>query len=190
MKPAIKDTTSSEELFRRESIRAASTQELARARIARPWGVVLVATLSLPLLTGLVAFLTCYSYEQAFYAEGSVQKTANVTCGDSRQRDLVGVLVVDELRLRHLQEGTAVPVQFPAISRANTRSTVLCISESHISTRSLGLGTRFDVILGLDGLKGLEHDQPIRAGMSLRAVTHRSSMKLMTLFTKEGNDGR
>ena len=190
MEPTLKDASPSEELFRPESIRAVSTQELARARIARPWGVFILAGLSLPLLTGLALLLNCYSYEQTTYADGRIQKSTASPCGAPNERELVGVLVVDELQLAHLQEGRTLAVQFPALSDATAHGTVLCVSESAGEARPTPAGSRFDVVLRLDDLATTKQAHRLRAGMSIRAVTSKSTVKLMRLFTKEGNNGR
>lgn len=190
MEPVVKNVTHSEELFRSESIKAASTEGLARARIARPWGVFVLAGVSLPLLTGLVLLLNCYSYKKTTYADGRIQYATASPCGAPDQRDLVGVLVVDELQLAHLQEGRTLAVQFPALSDAIARGKVLCVSESAGEARPPPAGTRFDVVLRLDDLATTKQAHRLRAGMSIRAVTSKSTVKLMRLFTKEGNNGR
>jgi len=190
MEPTLEHPTSTQELFRRESINAASTSGLAPAKIARSWGVVVIATLSLPLLAGLAVLLTSYSYERVAYAHGVVEKADSAPCGDTRRPGLVGVLAVDELRLRDLQEGTLVAVRVPAISRTDMRGTVLCVSEALGKVRPSISEARFEVVVSLGNFAIAEHEQPLRSGMSLEAITHKSTVKLLRLFTKDGNDDR
>lgn len=175
----------SRELFRREAVNAARTQDLARARIARPWGVLAIAGTSLPLLAALLAVLTNYSYETASFSRGFVRTANEAPCANGAQPGLVGVLRVDELHLSRLSEGAIIPLQAPAISPRIIAGKVVCIAEATAAQQSGRTKAEFEVVVSLDQFRSTAHRQSLRAGMTVQAITQHSNVKLWKLFIKD-----
>lgn len=190
MESTEKPEQAAKDLFRSEAVNALKNEEFARAQIARPWGVRAIAVGTLPILALLLGVMTTYSYEVASFSKGAVRNAVAAPCKANRADELVGVLQVDEQRLRLLFEGSTVPLQAPAISPQVFPATVVCIAEPARSPETGGIDGQFEVVVSLDRLQPLAKRQPLRAGMTISALTQQSEVKLWKLFIKDDANAR